>query len=88
MDEMPIEVHEAEEGLDVLNLMGLGPILDGFNFLQGHGQSGRREDITEVLHSVGMEFALLRVGVESVSVQLSEDLSDVLLMGSLILRVD
>ena len=68
MDEMLIEVRKAKEGLDVLNLMGLGPILDGFNFLQGHGKSGQGENITEVFHSVGMEFALLRVGIESMSV--------------------
>jgi hypothetical protein len=41
VDEMPVEVCEAKEQLDILDFMGLRPILDGFNFLGGHDKSGQ-----------------------------------------------
>jgi len=40
MNETPVEVSEAKEGLDILDFMGLRPILDGFNLLDGHSESG------------------------------------------------
>src|SRR6266581_3588053 len=63
VDETPVEVCEAKERLDILDLMGFRPVLDGFHFLSGHGKSGWGKDIPEVLHSICMELALLGVGV-------------------------
>jgi hypothetical protein len=88
MDKMLIEVHESEEGLDVLHLTGLRPVLDGFNLFWRHHKSGRRKNIPEILHGIGVEFPLLQVGVESVLTQLSENLLDMLLVGGLILGVN
>ena len=75
MDEMPIEVCEAEEGLDVLNLTGLRPILDGLDLLHGHNKSSRRQDISKIFYGVHMEFTLLGVGIESMSMQSSQTCS-------------
>ena len=32
MDEALVEVGKAEEGLDILDLSGFGPVKDGFDF--------------------------------------------------------
>src|SRR6266700_3400545 len=63
VDETPVEVCEAKERLNVLDLTGFGPVLDGFHFLSGHGKSSRGKDVPEVLCSIRMELALLGVGI-------------------------
>jgi hypothetical protein len=63
MNEVVVKVHEAQEGLNVLDFMGLGPILDGLHFLCGHGKSLWRKAVPEVLCRICVELALLRVGI-------------------------
>ena len=41
-NEMPIKIGEAQEGLDVFNLSGFGPILNDLDFVRGHGKAIRR----------------------------------------------
>src|SRR4029077_11251305 len=62
VDETPVEISEAEEGLDVPDLTGLGPILNGFYLVRGHRKPVRLKDVAEILHSLGVKFAFLRVG--------------------------
>ena len=88
MNEAAVEVRKTEEGLNVLNLMRLGPILDSLNLLHRHRESGGREDVAQILHSVGMELALQGVGEESVLSQSLEDFPDVFLMKGLVLGKD
>ena len=38
--EMPIKIHETEEGLHILDLLRLRPVLYGLHLLQGHSKSG------------------------------------------------
>src|SRR6266581_4453955 len=63
VDETLVEVCEAKEQLNVLDLTGFGPVLDGFHFLGGHGKSSWGKDIPKVLHSIHMELALLGIGI-------------------------
>ena len=75
MDKTTVEVHESEEGLDVLN------------FLHGHGESVVRETETKVLGGGGMELTFLWLGKEIVLSEASEDFADVFLMGLEVLGV-
>ena len=88
MDEAAVEVHKTEEGLNVLNFMRFGPILDSLNLLHRHRESGGGEDVAQILHSVGMELALQGVGEESVPSQSSEDFPDMFLIKGLVLGKD
>ena len=81
VDESTVEVHESEEGLNVLNFLQFRPIRNGLNFLRGHGESVRRETETEVLGGGGMELTFLWLGEEIVLSEASEDFADVFLMG-------
>ena len=45
-----VEIHEAEEGLDVLHLMGFGPITNSGDFVLRHGETVRGEEVSEVFH--------------------------------------
>ena len=38
--EMPVKIHKAEEGLYILDLPRLGPVLYGLYLLRGHSKSG------------------------------------------------
>jgi hypothetical protein len=88
MDEPPIEVRESKEGLDVLDLTGLRPVLDGFDLIRRHRQARRGQDVAEILHSVSMELALLRVGKEAVLAESTKDFMDMLLVEGLVLGID
>ena len=41
----PIEIGKAQEGLDVFNLSGFGPILNDLDFVRGHSEAAQREYI-------------------------------------------
>ena len=75
MDESKVEVHESEEGLEVLN------------FLRRHGESIGRETETEVLSGGGMELTFLWLGKEIVLSEALEDFVDMFLMGLKVLGV-
>ncbi|KIM67819.1 hypothetical protein SCLCIDRAFT_106902, partial [Scleroderma citrinum Foug A] len=81
MDELTVEVHKSEEGLDVLNFPQFRPIGDGLNFLRRYGESVGRKTETEVLGGGGMELTFLWLGKEIVLSEVSEDFADVFLMG-------
>ena len=82
-----VKVRESEEGLNVLNFLQFQPIRDGLNFLHGHGESIGRETETKVLGEGGMELTFLWLGKEIVLLEVSEDFTDVFLMGLEVLRV-
>ena len=44
-NKMPIEISKAQEGLDVFNLSGFGPILNDLDFVRGHSEATQREDV-------------------------------------------
>ena len=87
MDELMVEVHKSEEGLDVLNFPQFRPIGDGLNFLRRYGESVGRKTETEVLGGGGMELTFLWLGEEIVLSEVSEDFADVFLMGLKVLGV-
>ena len=87
MDELTVEVHKSEEGLDVLNFPRFRPIRDGLNFLRRHGESVGRETETEVLGGGGMELTFLWLGEEIVLSEALEDFVDMFLMGLEVLGV-
>ena len=88
VDEATIKVRKTEEGLNVLNFTGFGPILDSFDLLHRHRKSRGRKVVAQILCSVGMELALQGVGEESMLSQSPEDFLDMFLMKGLILGKD
>ncbi|KIO04664.1 hypothetical protein M404DRAFT_142788, partial [Pisolithus tinctorius Marx 270] len=65
INESSVEICEAKERLDVLHLPRLRPVVDCLNLLSGHGETGGRKNITEVLHRVGVKLALLWLGIKA-----------------------
>ncbi|KIO07671.1 hypothetical protein M404DRAFT_135586 [Pisolithus tinctorius Marx 270] len=65
VNESPVEICETKEGLDVSHLPWLRPVTDCLNFLSGHGETGGRKNITEVLDGVRVKLALLWLGIET-----------------------
>src|SRR6266581_7388850 len=50
IDESPVEVCESKEGLNVLDLTGLRPVLDSLNLVRRHRQAGRGQYVAKVFH--------------------------------------
>ena len=84
----PIKICKAEEGLHVLDLPRLGPVLYGLHFLQRHSKSRGQQLVTRVLGGFGVELTLLRFGKEAVCAELPEDFSDILLVRGHVSGVD
>ena len=85
---MVVEVGKIKEGLYILDLLRLGPILDGLHFHFEHAKSRGWEAVSKVLGWICMEFTFLRFGKESVFAEASEHLLDMLPVESLIIRVN
>ncbi|KIN96460.1 hypothetical protein M404DRAFT_162966, partial [Pisolithus tinctorius Marx 270] len=52
-------------GLAPTHLLQLRPVLDCLNFLSRHGETRGRENVAEVLNGVGVDLALLWLGIET-----------------------
>ncbi|KIN96033.1 hypothetical protein M404DRAFT_164424 [Pisolithus tinctorius Marx 270] len=65
INESSIEICETKERPDVSHLLRLRPVADCLNLLSGHGETGGRKDITEVLDGVGVKLALLWLGIKT-----------------------
>ena len=72
MNESPIEVGKAKEGLYVFNLPRFWPLLDNLNFLVGHCQAEVHQDVSEELNGILMPFPFICFGIETVLPKVSE----------------
>src|SRR5882672_9712712 len=73
---MTVKFGETEEGLNVLDFLGFGPILDNLDLVQGHGEAFGRQHISKVFSGSDMEFAFVCMGKKSISAELSEYFPD------------
>ena len=72
VNEMTVKVGKTEEGLNILDFPGFGPILDNLDLVWGHGEAFRRQHISEVFTGSDMELTFVCMGKNSISVELSE----------------
>ncbi|KIM62260.1 hypothetical protein SCLCIDRAFT_120116, partial [Scleroderma citrinum Foug A] len=86
--EAMVEVHEAEEGLDVLHLMWFRPIANSGDFVLRHCQTIGEEEVSEVFHRVRMELTLLGFSKELVMVQVLKHFLNVFDVVLHIVRID
>ena len=80
MNESPIEVGEAKEGLNVFNLPRFRPLLDNLDFFVGHCQTKVHQNISEEFHRISVPFAFVCFGVETMFPKPSEQFADVFLV--------
>jgi len=79
-NETSIEVGKAEKGLNILDFPQLRPILYDLDLCLVHGESLRRQNVSEVFHSLGVELTLVSAGVEAIFSESSEHFFNVLLV--------
>ncbi|KIO14030.1 hypothetical protein M404DRAFT_121223, partial [Pisolithus tinctorius Marx 270] len=72
INESSVEICEAKERLDVSHLPWLRPVMDCLNLLSGHGETGGRKNITEVLNRVRVKLALLWLGIKTMLSKVAE----------------
>ena len=88
MNESPIEVGEAKEGLNVFNLPRFWPLLDNLDFFIGHCQTEVHQDISTELNGISVPFAFVCFGIETVFLKASEQFTDVFLVLFEIVGID
>ncbi|KIO10103.1 hypothetical protein M404DRAFT_130697, partial [Pisolithus tinctorius Marx 270] len=72
INESSIEICETKERLDVSHLPWLRPVTDCLNLLGGHGETGGRKNITEVLDGVRVKLTLLWLGIKTMLSKVAE----------------
>ena len=75
-----VEVCETKEGLHVADLSGFRPVRNGLYLLLVHGESVGGHDVSEIFHSIGVEFALVCSGEQIVLSESSKDFLDMFCM--------
>ena len=88
MNELPIEVGEAKEGLNVFDLLRLWPLLDDLDILIRHCQAEVPQDVSEELNGILVPFTFIRFGVKTVFPKASEQFMDVFLVLFEIVGID
>ena len=63
MNEPPIEVGKAKEGLNIFDLPRFQPLLDNLDFLVSHCQAEACQDTSEELNGISVPFAFICFGV-------------------------
>ena len=63
INELTVEVGEAQKGLDILYPSGLRPVADGLDFVLGHRQSRGCETVPKVLHEFRVELTFFRFDI-------------------------
>jgi hypothetical protein len=66
VNETTVEMGNAEEGLNIFDLLGFGSIPNHLYFLFGHRKSIGREHIAEELHRISVPLAFIGFGIETV----------------------
>src|SRR5882672_3972006 len=62
VDETTVEVGETEEGLNILDFLRFGPILDNLDLVLGHGEAFGRQHVSEVFAGSDMELTFVCTG--------------------------
>ena len=88
MNELPIEVGEAKEGLNVFDLLRFWPLLDNLEFFIGHCQANVRQYISEEFYIISVPFTFICFGVETMFPEVSEQFTDVFHVLFEIFRID
>src|ERR1700689_3779784 len=88
VNELAVEVSEAQERLNVLDFPRFRPIADDFYLVLSHAKACGRQDKPKVFHAGHMELAFGGLHVEAGLAQSAEDFPNVLLVGLLIIRVN
>ena len=69
---------KPKKRLNVLYFPWFRPILDNLDFLFGHVETSRREDISQIFYGVNGELALVGADIETVLSETVEDFVDML----------
>ena len=88
MNELPIEVGKAKEGLDVFNLLRFWKLLDITDFLVSHCQAEVHQDISEELNGISLPCIFVCFGIETMFPEASEQFTNVFLVLIEIVRID
>jgi len=74
--------------LNVLDFLGFRPVLNNLYLVVGHGKARRREDVSQILYQLGVEFAFLCFGIKASLAETLEYFFYIPVMLGHVIRVD
>src|SRR5882672_7536162 len=72
VNEMMVEVGETKEGLNILDFLRFGPILDNLDLVWGHGEAFGGQHVSKVFAGSDAKLAFVCTGKKTISVESSE----------------
>ncbi len=88
INELTVEIHEAEERLELLHQHGSWPGQDSLNLVNQHGYTIHVDHVPKVLGLGGVELTFLSVDVEALSKQAADHLPHLFVMVGQVQQVD
>lgn len=88
INETLVKVTETQKELNILDILGFWPVQDCLDFVRGHLEALRTEDVTEIFNSIKMILTFVCVSVKSMSMELLEDFLDMFSVFFQVIRVD
>src|SRR5882672_2616837 len=88
IDEMMVEVGETEEGLNILDFLKFGPILDNLDLVWGHGEAFGRQHVSEVFAGSDVELTFVCMGKKPISAESSEYFPNMSFVLGNVVRID
>ena len=88
INESSVEVTEPEKGLNVLDIPGFRPFQNCLDFVRGHLEALRAEDVTEIFNSIGVELTFIHASIKPMGAETSEDFSDMFAVFLQVIGVD
>ena len=66
--------------MNILDFLGFWPVLNNFHFVIRHSKARRREDVSQILYQLEVEFAFLCFGIKTSLVEMLEHFFYMLVM--------
>ena len=88
INESLVEVTEPEKGLNVLDISGFWLFQNCLDFVRGHSETLRAEDVTEIFNSIRVELTFICASIKPIGAETLEDFSDMFAVFLQVIRVD
>ena len=71
-DELVIEISKTQEELNILDFLGLWPVLNNLHFIIGHSKARKRNNVSQILYWLRVKFAFLCFGIKTSLMEMLE----------------
>ena len=87
-DKLVIKVCKIQEELDVLDFLGLQPVLNNLYFIVRHGKIKRRKNVSQILYQLRVKLIFLCFGIKASLAEMLEYFLHMLVIYRHVIRIN